>query len=130
MRRFNSGYMAAAALLLITEILIARYMHDRFVRPWVGDMLVVILLYCLVKSCWNTPVVKTAVAVLLFSFVVETLQYFHIVRVLGLEQFALARIIIGTSFEWTDLLAYTVGIGLVLLVEYKRLPLDKSRRTV
>ncbi len=119
--RFYPRYFIAAMLLLLTEIFIGLYMHDRFVRPWVGDMLVVILLYCLVKSFWNTPVLVTAMAVLLFSFIVETLQYFQLVRLLGLEQYPLARIIIGTSFEWTDLLAYAVGVGLLLLLEYKPL---------
>jgi hypothetical protein len=29
----------------------------------------------------------------------------------------LARIIIGTSFSWLDILAYTLGIGMVILIE-------------
>ena len=114
---FYRSYFLMALLLLLTEIVIGVFVHDSIIRPYGGDFLVVILLYCLAKSVLNSPVIKTALGVLLFSYIVETLQYFHFVRVLGLEKYALARIIMGTSFAWTDILAYTLGIGLVLLVE-------------
>lgn len=114
---FNSRYFIAAVLLLLTEIIIGVFVHDKFIRSWGGDFLVVILLYCLVKSFLNSRVLITAVSVLLFSYMVETLQYFHIIRLLGLERCTLARVIIGTSFAWTDILAYTMGISVVLLVE-------------
>jgi len=81
--------------------------------------LVVILIYCFVKSFLNTPVIATALAVLLFSYAIETLQYFHLVDILGLEKSTVARIIIGTSFAWTDLLAYTLGILLILIIEFR-----------
>jgi hypothetical protein len=61
--------------------------------------------------------VQTAIGVLIFSYVVEILQYFKVVELLGLERSNFARIVIGTSFEWMDLVAYTTGIGLVLLIE-------------
>ncbi|MBS1563526.1 MAG: DUF2809 domain-containing protein, partial [Bacteroidetes bacterium] len=100
---FYPRYFIAAVLLLLTEILIALYVHDAIIRPSGGDFLVVILLYCLVKGFWNTRVVPTALTVLAFSYVMEVLQYFNIVRVLGLERYTLARVIIGTTFQWTDL---------------------------
>jgi hypothetical protein len=35
----------------------------------------------------------------------------------GLEHSAIARVVLGTSFAWIDMLAYTIGILLILLVE-------------
>ena len=35
-------------LLLIIEVLIALFVHDRFVRPYIGDVLVVMVLYFMV----------------------------------------------------------------------------------
>lgn len=113
----NRHYFLAAILLFGVEVLIALYMHDRFVRPYLGDFLVVVLIYCSVKAFLNAPVLKTALFVLLFSYTIEVLQYFQIVQRLGLQHIAVARIVIGTSFEWGDLLAYTGGILLVLLIE-------------
>ena len=62
--------------------------------------------------------VNTAIAVLLFAFIIETCQYFRIVNLLGLEQSKLARVVIGTGFDLVDLLAYTTGFVLVLVAEY------------
>ena len=116
---FYSKYFISALVLFFIEIVIGAYVHDAIIRPYGGDFLVVILIYCLVKSFFNTPLYKTALYVLLFSYVVEGLQYFRIIYILGLEHSRMARVIIGTSFAWTDILMYTLGIGLVLLVEAK-----------
>ena len=63
---------------------------------------------------------KTALSVLLLSYSIEILQYFHIVNIPGLQDIQIARIIIGTSFAWMDLIAYTLGIGIVLYLEKVR----------
>jgi hypothetical protein len=98
-------------------VLIAKFVHDHFIRPYIGDLLVVILIYTFVKSFLNTPVFKTAIGVLLFAFLVEALQYFHVIYKLGLQNSRLARVILGSTFEWTDLLLYACGIAIVLCVE-------------
>ncbi|WP_248282164.1 ribosomal maturation YjgA family protein [Mucilaginibacter robiniae] len=95
-------------------------MHDSIVRPYGGDFLVVIMLYCIVKSFSKTKPYSTGMAILVFAYVVEVSQYFHLVNRLGLQQSSLAKVIIGTSFAWTDLLAYTLGMCLTLLVERRR----------
>ena len=106
-----------AVLIFIIEILIARFAHDRIVRPYIGDLLVVILIYCFIKSFFDTPVLKTALGVLLFAYIVEILQSFDIITKLGLQDIGWARIAIGTSFAWIDLIAYTAGIALVICIE-------------
>ena len=82
--RFHKGYFGWSVLLFLTEVIIAVFVHDNFVRPYVGDLLVVILLYCFLKSFVDIRVEKAALYVLVFSFAIEGLQYFHIVRLLGL----------------------------------------------
>lgn len=104
-------------LLFGIEILIAKFAHDQIIRPYIGDLLVVMLIYCFVKSFLNTAVLPAALSVLVFAYAIETLQYFNIVERLGLGNSKIARIVIGTSFEWIDLVAYTLGIGLVLFLE-------------
>ena len=117
MFKFNPYYFALTIALFLIEILIALFVHDQFIRPYIGDFLVVILIYCFVKSFLNTPIAPTALGVLLFAYSVEILQYFRIVEVLGLQHSRAARIIIGSAFEWQDMLAYTLGIMSVILLE-------------
>ena len=115
---FNARYLILTLILLLTEVLIAVYMHDDIVRPYIGDLLVVILLYCFVKAFLQAPVLPVALAVLLFSFLIETGQYFHLVSLLGLEDSTLAKVVLGNSFAWMDLLMYITGIACVLIAEY------------
>jgi len=114
---FHKKYFIPAIILFLVEVFIGAGMHDAIIRPYGGDFLVVILLYCLVKSFMRLKVQTAALSILLFSYAVEILQYFRIVNVLGLAGSKIACIIIGTSFAWTDLLAYTLGILAVLAAE-------------
>ena len=115
--KFSLRYFILTIVLLTVEICIALFVHDAIVRPYIGDVLVVILIYCFVRSFFDLPVIPTAIAVLIFSFAVEITQYFHLVNVLGLQRSRLARVIMGNSFAWTDIGAYTAGILIVLLAE-------------
>ncbi|MBX2916674.1 MAG: DUF2809 domain-containing protein [Cyclobacteriaceae bacterium] len=117
MLKFNKNYFGLTILLFIAEVLIALFLHDNFVRPYMGDVLVVILIYCFVKSFLDMPEFVLAIGVLLFAFAIEFLQYIRILNVLGLEKSELMRTVIGTSFAWFDMLAYVVGTGIVLMAE-------------
>jgi hypothetical protein len=117
MLKFNKIYFALTVLLLLTEIVIALFVHDRFVRPYVGDFLVVILIYCFVKSFLNLSVWFTAVSVLCFSFCVEITQYFNLIGKIGLQDSGIAKAVLGNSFAWEDLVAYVAGIAFVVIIE-------------
>ena len=104
-------------LLFITELLIAQ--TSGFIRYTFGDYLVVILLYYLLKTFFNFPPKAIAIAVLLFSYIVETLQYFNFVNLIGLGNSKTANIIIGNTFSIGDLIAYTLGIITVYCIEKK-----------
>ena len=115
--QFNLKYFVFTILLFITEVIIAVYVHDSFVRPYIGDVLVVILIYCFFLSFLKLPKLKVAISTLLFAFVVETLQYFNFVQILGLQHSKLANIIIGNSFAWADMVAYVAGIIIVVVAD-------------
>lgn len=117
MLKFNFNYFILTLILLSIEVLIALYVHDKIIRPYIGDLLVVILIYCFLKSFLNTSPFLLVMFVLAFSFLTELLQYLNIVNRLNLGEYKLARIVIGTSFSWEDLVAYTFGAGIVLIVE-------------
>jgi hypothetical protein len=117
---FYKTYFLAAGLLLLVEVLIAVFIHDRFIRPYFGDYLVVIFLYCLLRSIVRMPVLPAALAVLVFSYLIEIMQYYNLVNLLGLSHSKIARIIIGTGFSWWDMVAYTLGIATVIAWERRK----------
>ncbi|PZP46648.1 MAG: DUF2809 domain-containing protein [Pseudopedobacter saltans] len=114
---FKLKYLLWAVAIFLIEVVIALFVHDKIIRPYIGDVLVVILIYCFVRAFINIRVSPAAIGVLIFSFFVEGLQYVHIIEKLGLENNKVARVVIGTSFSVEDLLAYLVGIILVVITE-------------
>lgn len=125
--RFNARYFLLAVVLLAIEIYIGFRVHDNFVRPYVGDYLVVMLLYCMLMSCCNMRVIPAAILVLLFSYLIEWLQYLGLADKLGYTEPGLMRTILGSYFTWTDIWAYTLGIATVIAIEYL---LQRKRRQV
>ena len=117
MFQFNRNYFILTILLFLIETAIALYLHDNFIRPYFGDFLVVILLYCFVKSFVNVSVWVAAGLVLLFSFAIEISQYFNAIEKLGLQHYKIATVVLGNSFAWMDLLAYILGILTVISIE-------------
>jgi Protein of unknown function (DUF2809) len=123
--RFNSYYFIWSIILFLIELYIALYVRDSFIRPYIGDTLVVILIYSIVRAFFSVSILNASTGVLIFSFGVEFLQYFKIVEILGLQLSSIARTVIGTSFAWADLLAYSLGFMMILCFEqllkiYKR----------
>lgn len=119
MFHFTLRFFLLTVLLFIIEVLIALYVRDNFVRPYVGDYLVVMLIYCAVRTFIKANPVKIVVAVLLFAYLVEVLQYLRIVDRLGLAGNQLAKTVIGYGFEWADMLAYTLGVLTIVLIEWR-----------
>ena len=117
MFRFHKLYALLTILLFLVEVVIALFIRDRFIRPYVGDVLVVILIYCFVCSFVKIPLWFGAIGVLLFAYTIELLQYFKFVEVIGLQNSHVAKVVLGNSFSWMDIVAYTVGIIIVVLLE-------------
>lgn len=125
--KFNKTYFLLALLLLFIEIGIGTFVRDAIIRPYGGDFLVVILIYCMVKSAIDAPVIITASSVLIFAYLVEISQYFHVIQQLGLQNSKFASIILGTQFSFTDMLVYTLGIVLVYITEMALINLKRNR---
>ncbi|MDN4163950.1 DUF2809 domain-containing protein [Cytophagales bacterium LB-30] len=111
--------MLALALFAL-ELAIALWVRDAFVRPYVGDVLVVILLYACVQAFFRVAYFPLSLAVCVFAFGIEGLQYLGLVEKLGWQEYAIARTVLGTSFAWADLLAYSVGAVLIVVIEFYR----------
>jgi hypothetical protein len=117
---FHKNWFYLATCLFCLEIFIAAFLHDGLIRPYVGDSIAVIFLYCLVKSLADVPTGPTVLGVLLVAYTLEALQYVHMLTYLGLQHSRLLSIVLGSHFEWIDLVAYTLGALLILIVEKAR----------
>lgn len=101
--------------IFTVETCIALFVHDDFVRPYIGDVIVMWAVYCLAQIILGGRFgsYKVAVGSLIFAFFVELLQKFRIVDVLGIKS-PILRTIIGTSFAPADLVCYLAGTAVAV----------------
>ena len=120
-RRFvrRRGYAAAALALLLIEGAIAWWIHDRFIRPHFGDVLAVVLVYLILRAVTPLRVWPAAAAALVIALAIETAQAFDLLARLGIGN-AVVRTVLGHAFDWSDMLAYVIGIAATLTVEWRR----------
>ncbi len=112
-RKKRIGYAIATVLIFLVELLIALFVRDNFIRPYVGDMLVVVLVYTFLRIIFTEKPRLLPLYVFLFAAGVEALQGIHIVELLGLQDNRFFSVLIGTTFDWKDIACY--GVGCVLL---------------
>ena len=106
--QLNPWMLIATLLLFLTEVLIATKLgHHHFIRAYFGDFLVVILVYCAIKSFFPITPKPLAIGVFIFAAAVELAQCFQIADHLQLT--GVARVVVGTSFSFYDLVMYAAG---------------------
>lgn len=108
-------YFIIFVLLFVTEVMIALFVHDNFIRPFVGDVLVVILLCAFFRILIPEKAILLPVFVTTFAVIIEVLQYFDFVKLLGLENNAILSIALGRTFDIKDIICYIVG-GLIFFI--------------
>lgn len=109
-------YLLAFLILLLCEILIGLFVNDSFVRPYIGDVLITILLHCLVRIALPKKPKLLAVYIFIFSVITELLQLINITGFLGIEN-KLLKAVIGTNFDPIDILCYGLGCIIITLIE-------------
>jgi hypothetical protein len=114
--RFDRRSFLIFLLILIIEIIIGTFFHDRFVRYFLGDVLIVVLICYFIRSWWAIRLPIVLVGTLIFAFLVELAQYADLIGRLGWQHSEFTRLTIGSTFDWTDLLAYTIGTGLSYVI--------------
>lgn len=104
----NLKYVYAFATLLIIELVIGLYVHDAFVRPYVGDILVILLMYTFIRGIVQKHIKFLPIYLFIFSVIIELAQYYHIVNVLHLQSSKVLSTVIGTSFDIKDIICYLI----------------------
>ncbi len=98
------GYPIATVILLFIEVLIAIYVHDAFVRPYIGDVLVVVVIYTFIRifvpeRCKLLPLYVFIFAALVVGF--ADVPYCGSIR---LAEKSFLSILVGSVFDWKDIL--------------------------
>ena len=121
-------HLLIALLVFIAEILVATtFAHVPFIRSFMSDFLVAILLYHFVKVFIAVSPGRLAVAVFVFSCGVEISQYFHLADAMGLRRGSLLSMLLGNSFSWGDIAMYGIGCLTSYFLDSRFLSPSKKR---
>ena len=112
LRKKRIGYAITTIVIFLIELLIALFVRDKFVRPYVGDMLVVVLIYTGLRIVLPEKPRILPLYVFFFAALVEGLQAIKLVELLGLAENRFFSVLIGTTFDSKDIICY--GVGCVL----------------
>ena len=115
-------YLIFTIIFLTVEVLIALFIHDDFVRPYIGDVLVVMVLYTFIRIFIPEKIRMLPSYILCLAVLVEILQYFRIVELLGLQDNRFFSVLIGSVFDMKDIICYALGCTLIVIGQmvYKR----------
>lgn len=109
-------YIITFIILLTSECIIGAFVHDGFVRPYLGDVLVTALLCALARIILPERPRLLPLWVFLFSAAVETAQLFDIASVIAPGN-RIVEIALGSTFDLADLICYFAGCTLFCAFE-------------
>lgn len=116
-RKIRIAYAAMLLVLIGIEVLIALFVHDNFIRPYLGDVLAVIAVYCAVRILIPFKCRLLPLYVFAFAVCVEIAQYFNFVALLGFENNTFMKILLGSSFDIKDIFCYAAGCTVLGIYE-------------
>ncbi len=117
MKKTRIIYLVLFTALMLTEIFIALFVKDNFIRPYVGDILVTVLICNFVRIFIPQGVKVLPIYVFIFAAAVEVAQYFDIVKILGFENNSFLSTLIGRTFSPHDILCYAIGCLLFFITD-------------
>ena len=113
-------YLAAAVAIMFAGLgsrKLKAYLPS-FLAEYAGDTLWALMLFLLVSTLLaKRPTLTRAAISLALAFLVEISQLYHAPWIDSIRQTTLGGLVLGFGFLWTDLVCYSVGIVLGLVVE-------------
>lgn len=95
-------------LIFLIEIYIGIFVKDKIIRPYIGDILVIPLIYSFLNIFFKNNYKKYITAIVIFAIFIEILQFYNLVKMLGINNKVL-KIVIGSTFDFKDIICYVLG---------------------
>jgi len=116
-------FLAYLSLIIFVMILGLSSRHFSGLLPnwmnrYLGDALWALMIFFLFGLLFRTKETKWIAAIaLLFSFSIEFSQLYHSPWIDTLRQTRLGGLVLGYGFLWSDLVSYSLGIGIGIIFE-------------
>ena len=114
--RVRLSFLLVAVVILAIEIYIATFVKGGFVRHYLCDVLVTVMLYAFGRAVFKTAPKILAFEIFAFSLFIEILQYFKVLEILDIHNLII-RIVFGGTFDVSDIVCYALGCLLAYLAD-------------
>ena len=89
-----------------------------WINTYLGDALWAVMIYLFTAVLLHDrKLLQIALASLLFCYLIEISQLYHAPWIDAIRNTRLGGLVLGFGFLWTDIIAYTMGIGVMLSIE-------------
>jgi len=126
MFRFNSKPFLLSFCLLLILVILKAFAERFYLQAYLIDIIAIFWMFCLLKGFFHVANDGLAHYAFLFAIVFEIAQFYQIIDGFYIQNSQLLHFVLGSAFDWYDLLAFTVGWLIILLGEYIRIQLDKA----
>jgi hypothetical protein len=120
MRRNRINYLIIVVITIVVGLLsrkLSAYL-PHFVNIFLGDSLWAIMIFVGVGFLFNRlSTLKTGLLALLFCYFIEISQLYHAEWIDNIRHTTLGGLVLGFGFLWSDIAAYTLGVGVAVVAE-------------
>ena len=115
MKKYRIQYLIVLLLIIFLGIMSRK---TNLFPLSTGDFLYAIMMYLLIRIVFiNKKAYQIAFLSLITCYSIEFLQLYQSGWMLELRKTLFGRYVLGQGFLWTDILAYTFGVLIALLLE-------------
>lgn len=115
-------YYFYTVLFFILELFFVFAETHFILRNYLTDIFAVMYLYFFFRSC-KMKVFTSLVTTFVISYCIEISQYFNVFKEYNGSW--VSELVFGSTFDFCDLLAYNIGLGICIIIELihsKKLP--------
>ena len=120
-KRNGFAYFILVITVMILGLGVRRFSvyFPNWINLYFGDVLWALMIFFIFGLLFRTRETRWVTAgALLFSYSIEISQLYHSQWIDLLRKTRIGGLVLGYGFLWSDLVSYTVGIGVGVLIEW------------
>jgi|ERR1035437_3016082 hypothetical protein len=118
--RNRIGYLISMAIVMVLGLSSRKYAGylPEYINTYLGDALWAVMIYLFAALLLkDRKPSQIALLSLSFCYLIEISQLYHAPWIDAIRNTRLGGLVLGVGFLWTDIIAYTIGIGSILATE-------------
>ena len=129
MKRSRLLYLILTIIVMILGLLSRKISGlPKIIELYSGDILWALMVFLIIAFIFNKKsTIFTISWAIIFSYSVEISQLYHAPWIDSIRNTTLGGLILGFGFLWSDLICYTIGIIIRIIIEKL---LNKKRRKI